>query len=225
VARLLTGVVAPERLHVVLNGTTGAGVAVTPADDAWPGEPLLLTVGYLIERKGHAIVLQALARLAQRGLRPHWAVVGEGVLGDPLRRQAEALGLGDMVHFIGRQPHRRVLELMARAELFVLPSWDEAFGLVYTEAMMQGTPVVACRDEGPEDFIDDGVSGYLVPARDAGALADVIAGVLADRAAAAAVGEAGRAAAAALTWERNARLTLGVYEQAAAPRSAKEDRP
>lgn len=225
VARLLRGVVAPERLHVVLNGTTGTDATVTPADDVWPGEPLLLTVGYLIERKGHATVLQALAQLAQRGLRPHWAVVGEGVLGAQLARRAEALSLTGTVHFLGRQPHRRVLELMARAELFVLPSWDEAFGLVYTEAMRQGTPVVACRDEGPEDFIEDGVSGYLVPARDAEALAGVIEAALADGAAAAAVAEAGRAAAAALTWERNARLTLSVYEQAVAPGAAKEDRP
>jgi len=222
VARLLRGVVAPDRLHVVLNGTTGAGAKVAPADDVFPGEALLLTVGYLIERKGHATVVQALAQLAQRGLRPHWAIVGEGLLRDPLERQATDLGLSGTVHFLGRQPHRRVLELMARAQAFVLPSWDEAFGLVYTEAMMQGTPVVACRDEGPEDFIDDGVSGYLVPARDAGALAAAIARVLEDPAAAAAVGESGRAAAAALTWERNARRTLHVYEKALAPRAAKE---
>ncbi len=222
VARLLKGVVAAERLHVVLNGTTGTGEVVTPAGDVYPGEPLLLTVGYLIERKGHATVLEALAQLAQRGVRPHWAIVGEGVLRDDLERRATALGLGDTVHFLGRQPHRRVLELMARAELFVLPSWDEAFGLVYTEAMMQGTPVVACRGEGPEDFVEDGVSGYLVPARDHGALADVVAAALRDQDSAAAVGEAGRAAAAALTWERNARLTLAVYEQALAHPTAKD---
>ena len=101
---------------------------------------------------------------------------------------------------------------MARAQLFALPSWDEAFGLVYTEAMAQGTPVVAGRGEGPEDFIEDGVSGYLVPVRDAEALAGIIATVLDDPGAAADVGEAGKAAALALSWERNARLTLDVYE-------------
>jgi teichuronic acid biosynthesis glycosyltransferase TuaC len=102
---------------------------------------------------------------------------------------------------------------MARARLFALPSWNEAFGLVYTEAMAQGTPVVACRGEGPQDFIEDGVSGYLVPARDAGALADVIARVLDDPGAAQAVGQAGRAVARTLTWERNARAVHDVYEQ------------
>ena len=104
---------------------------------------------------------------------------------------------------------------MARAQLVALPSWDEAFGLVYTEAMAQGTPVVAGKGEGPEDFVTDGVSGYLVPVRDPDALAGIIAGVLDHPDAAAAVGEAGRAAALELSWERNARLTLGVYERAA----------
>jgi glycosyltransferase involved in cell wall biosynthesis len=101
---------------------------------------------------------------------------------------------------------------MARAQLFALPSWDEAFGLVYTEAMAQGTPVVAGRGEGPEDFIEDGVSGYLVPVRDPEALASIIGGVLDDPGAAADVGETGKAAALALSWERNARLTLDVYK-------------
>jgi glycosyltransferase involved in cell wall biosynthesis len=222
VARLLADVVPSQRLRVVLNGTTGLDVTVPAADDVYPGEPLLLTVGYLIERKGHAVVLEALVLLAQQGLRPHWLIVGEGVLREQLASQAASLGLAETVHFLGRQPHRRVLELMARAELFVLPSWDEAFGLVYTEAMMQETPVVACRGEGPEDFVEDGVSGYLVPARDPRSLADVVAAVQADPAAAAAVGAAGRASAAALTWTRNARLTLAAYEQALARGAAKE---
>jgi glycosyltransferase involved in cell wall biosynthesis len=100
---------------------------------------------------------------------------------------------------------------MARCQVFALPSWDEAFGLVYTEAMARGTPVVAGRGEGPEDFIEDGVSGYLVPVRDAEALAAVLARILGDPEAAAAVGRAGKAAAAALSWERNARLTHDVY--------------
>jgi glycosyltransferase involved in cell wall biosynthesis len=101
---------------------------------------------------------------------------------------------------------------MARAQLVALPSWDEAFGLVYTEAMAQGTPVVAGKGEGPEDFITAGVSGYLAAVRSPDALAGIIAEVLDDPARAAAIGEAGRAAALELSWERNAKLTLGVYE-------------
>jgi len=213
VAGLLAGVVAPERLTVVLNGTTGLGREVEPAADYLPGEPLVLTVGYLIERKGLRELIAAVGRLRRDGRRVNLAIVGDGPLRGALAAQAEADGVADAVHFLGRVPHERVLALMARADVFALPSWDEAFGLVYTEAMAQGTPVIAGKGEGPEDFIEDGVSGYLAPVRDAGALAGIIARVLDDPAAAAAVGEAGKAAALALSWDRNARLTLGVYEK------------
>jgi glycosyltransferase involved in cell wall biosynthesis len=213
VARLLAGTVRPERLTVVLNGTTGLGRAVQPADDYLPGQPLALTVGYLIERKGLRELVAAVGRLRRGGRPVQLAIVGDGPLRDALAQKAAAEGVADSVHFLGRVEHTRVLSLMARADLFALPSWDEAFGLVYTEAMAQGTPVVAGRGEGPEDFIEDGVSGYLVPVRDPAALAGIIASILDDPRRAAAVGEAGKAAALALSWERNARLTREVYER------------
>jgi glycosyltransferase involved in cell wall biosynthesis len=203
----------------VLNGTTGLGATVEPADDYLPGEPLVLTVGYLIERKGIRDLIAALGRLRREGRVVHLAIAGDGPLRGALEEQAAQEGVAEAVHFLGRVPHARVLALMARAQLVALPSWDEAFGLVYTEAMAQGTPVIAGRSEGPEDFITDGESGYLVPVRSPEALAGIIAEVLDDHAEAAAIGAAGRAAALELSWERNARLTLGVYERilAAAP--------
>ncbi|HMK93538.1 MAG TPA: glycosyltransferase, partial [Thermoleophilia bacterium] len=126
--------------------------------------------------------------------------------------RAAQLGLAARVHLLGRLPHDDVLALMERALVFALPSWDEAFGLVYTEAMMAGTPVIACRAEGPEDFVVDGVTGYLVPAHDATALTTAIERVLDDPAAARAAGAAGRRAAAGLTWQRNADRQKQIYE-------------
>ncbi len=214
VAGLLRDVVAPERLSVVLNGTTGLGMRVEPASDYLPGEPLVLSVGQLIERKGTADLIAAVGKLRRAGRRVQLAIVGGGPLRHALEEQAAAEGVSDDVHFVGRMEHARVLALMARAQLFALPSWDEAFGLVYTEAMAQGTPVLAIQGGGPEDFVEDGVSGgWLVPARDPEAIAGVIARVLDDPGGAAAIGAAGRAAALGLSWERNARLTLEVYER------------
>ena len=213
VTRLLKPYVAPERLHVNLNGTVGGGRPAEPADFV-PGRPLVLTVAYLIERKAHGVVLQALAQLRRAGRRVEYVAIGDGPLDAALRDQARRLGIADSVHLLGRRPNAEVQRFMARADLFVLPSWDEAFGLVYTEAMMQGTPVLACRGEGCADFIEDGHSGYLVPARDAGAVADVIARVLDDPDEARKVGEAGRAAAAGLTWQANATRQLAIFETA-----------
>lgn len=219
VAGLLADVVPPERLRVVLNGTTGLGRTVAPADDYLPGTPLVLTVGYLIARKGIDDLIAAVGRLRHDGRQVDLAVIGDGPLHDAFVAQAAAEGVAGHVHFLGRLPHARVLALMARAQLFALPSRDEAFGLVYTEAMAQGTPVIAGKGEGPEDFIIDGVSGYLAPLGDPDALAGIIAGVLDEPERAAAIGEAGRAAALDLSWERNARLALGVYERVLTARS------
>jgi len=79
--------------------------------------------------------------------------------------------------------------------------------------------VIAGKGEGPEDLLTDGEIGYPVPVRSPESLAGIIAEVLDDPAKAAATGAAGRAGALALSWNRNARLTLGVYESdlAAAP--------
>ncbi len=99
--------------------------------------------------------------------------------------------------------------MMARADVFALPSAPEGFGLVHLEAMTQGTPVIGCLDQGPADFIEDGVSGYLVPYGDVGALTRALAATLDDPARARAVGESGpRRVAEAFTWERNARRML-----------------
>ena len=221
VARLLAPHVAPDRLFVVPNGTLG--LAPVPAADLAPGSPVLLTAGYLIARKGHATVLEALALVSaaavdgaggERRRRVHWAVAGDGPLRGELAADARRLDLADRVRFLGRLPHDEVLAMMARADLFVLPSWDEAFGLVYTEAMAQGTPVVACRGEGAADFVEDGVSGFLVPPRDPAALAQVIGRVLDDPDAALRMGEAGRAAVTDLTWARNAARQIEIYEEA-----------
>ncbi len=216
VAQLLADVVPAERLSVVLNGTTGLGEEAPPASDFLPGVPLVLTVGYLIQRKGVGYLIEAIARVRRRGSPVQLAIVGDGPLRAALETQSDRLGISDAVHFLGRLPHARVLALMARAEIFALASWDEAFGLVYTEAMGQGRPVIAGKGEGPEDFIINGESGFLVPPRDVEALATTIAAVLDDRDTAALVGSAGRSAALELDWRRNARLTRLVYEGALA---------
>jgi glycosyltransferase involved in cell wall biosynthesis len=114
------------------------------------------------------------------------------------------------------------LAMMSRADVFALPSAPEGFGLVHLEAMTQGTPVIACLDQGPADFIEDGVSGYLVPYGDVIALTGVLSSALADPAAATVVGEAGRLVAASFTWETNARRMLDIYAEVVAG-SARKD--
>jgi glycosyltransferase involved in cell wall biosynthesis len=86
--------------------------------------------------------------------------------------------------------------------------------------MAQGTPVIACRGEGPEDFIDDGISGLLVAPRNPSALATAIERLCDDADAARGIGEAGRRAVTELTWQRTAVALTQIYNDvvARAPR-------
>jgi teichuronic acid biosynthesis glycosyltransferase TuaC len=212
VARRLTGYVAPERLHVINNGLVGAGEPAPPAEFVGSA-PLMLSVGHLIASKGHVAVLEAMAAVTDELPGLEYAIVGEGVCEAALREQARGLGLAARVHFLGRLAHSDVQRLMARTDLLVLPSSPEGFGLVYTEALAQGTPVVACRGEGPEDYVRDGENGFLVPPRDAAAVAEALRRAFADPQRLRQMGEAGRASVAGLTWQRNAERHMQLYEQ------------
>jgi glycosyltransferase involved in cell wall biosynthesis len=107
--------------------------------------------------------------------------------------RAEALGLADRVLFLGK--HASVDELLSCADVFLLPSASESFGLAALEAMASGAPVVATRVGGLPEVIPDGDAGYLVPVGDVDAMADAALEVLEDPVRWKTVSEAGRARA------------------------------
>ncbi|MGB6006492.1 glycosyltransferase [Castellaniella sp.] len=132
-----------------------------------PDRRLLLSVGRLAEEKNHAGLLRAFAQLVE--LRPDvdlW-IAGDGPLREALQRQCAAQGLGDRVVFLGAR--RDVPDLMRAADVFVLPSLFEGFGLVVAEAMASGTPVVATDAGGVAEVMNG--TGILVPVGDEPALA------------------------------------------------------
>jgi teichuronic acid biosynthesis glycosyltransferase TuaC len=220
-ARKLSGYVPLDDVRVVQNGGP-ADIPLSEPADYLPGRRLVMCAGRLVPGKGFEQVLQALARLQGEHDDLHCVIAGDGPLRRNLDSLATALGLNERVHFVGHLEQGDLLAMMARADVFALPSAPEGFGLVHLEAMTQGTPVIACLDQGPADFIDDGVSGYLVPFGDVEALTAVVSGALADPAAATLVGEAGRSVASSFTWERNARRMLDIYAEVVAG-SARKD--
>ncbi len=213
-ARRLTDRVSLDAVHVVHNGVPADLHGVPPADYL-PGHRVVLAAGRLVERKGFEHVLAAVARLADGRDDLRAVIAGEGGLRRRLEALAAGLGIADRVAFLGRLEHADLLAMMARADVFALPSAPEGFGLVHLEAMTQGTPVVGCLDQGPADFIEHGVSGHLVPYGDVEALAAALAATLDDAERARLVGDAGRRVAETFTWERNARRMLELYEACA----------
>lgn len=157
-----------------------APTAELTGPDPWPqGVGLrLLFVGRLVEKKGVAVLLAALAKGREEDHR--LVVAGDG----PLRRQLEVqvrdLGLGERVRFLGAIPHRSLPPLYASADLFVGPSItaedgdSEGLGLVFAEALSSGTPVVASDLAAIRDVVRDAETGITFPAGDADALAESI---------------------------------------------------
>jgi starch synthase len=76
------------------------------------------------------------------------------------------------VEFLGPQPRAKLAEWMGRSHVLVLPSIEDGFGLVLTEAMACGCPAISSTNTGGEDLYTDGVEGFIVPIRDAGAIAE-----------------------------------------------------
>jgi D-inositol-3-phosphate glycosyltransferase len=146
-------------------------------------EPTLLYVGRLQPIKGLATLLEAMTRL---DVRTRLLVVGgdqdepDHGHGDWLRRQVKTLHLEARVLFLGAQGQQRLRLFYAAADITVMPSYYESFGMVALEAMACGSPVVASRVGGLTTTVRDGVTGHLVPEGNPDALAQRLATLLAD---------------------------------------------
>lgn len=142
-------------------------------------EFVIVTAGRLVEQKGQQYLIEAFAELvgtfSTRALKLY--IFGEGELREKLRRRAEDLGVGDRVVFAGIAP---VPEIVALADLFVLPSLWEGLSLMLLEAMAAQNPVVATDVSGSRELIVDGESGYLVPPRNSRILAERIGVLMSD---------------------------------------------
>jgi glycosyltransferase involved in cell wall biosynthesis len=198
-----------ERTRVVHLG------AEPPPGDPPPkhGQPTVCTVGYLIGRKRHRDVLDALALLPPE---VRWVVIGDGPERPFLLEQAERLGVSERIEWKGQLPPEEALRELARCHAMAMPSEDEAFGVAYAEALACGVPAIGCAGEGgPEELAALGEGMILVPPREPESLALAIRELLADDGERRRLGEAAqRTAAEHLSWEACGRDTVAAYEDA-----------
>lgn len=143
---------------------------------------VLLSVGHLIERKGHDRVIGALPRLPGYSL----LIAGDGPERVRLAAQAAALGLANRVRFLGPVAHERLAAIYSAADALVLASSREGWPNVLLEAMACGTPVVASNVWGATELVSDPAAGVLMPEQSAAGVAAgvrALFGALPDRAA------------------------------------------
>jgi glycosyltransferase involved in cell wall biosynthesis len=141
-------------------------------------------------RKGVEELLRAMTQIC--AVRPdvHLVVAGDVELDDELQALVASAGLGDRLHLLGRRSD--VPEVLSAMDVFVLSSHDEGMSNAILEAMAMERPVVATDVGGTGEIVTEGVTGHLVPARDAEALARGIERVLEDRERGRAMGIRGR---------------------------------
>lgn len=162
----------PERA-VVLNNTFSEvfkpGDRVSARSHFGLGdETVLLTVGRISTQeryKGHDRVIEALARLTQNNSNILYLIAGEGDDQPRLVALAEAEGVSQNVRFLGHVPFDDLPNLYRAADLFVMPSTGEGFGVAFLEAMACGTPALGLAFGGAGDALADSELGYLVDAR------------------------------------------------------------
>ena len=173
-AKALAAGFPPERIVTHRNGVDLARFARPPA----PEPDLVLHVGRLVEKKGTALLLEAMASVEGR-----LVVIGDGPLRASLERRAA--GLGDRVRFLGNLSPAEVAEWMARAALLAVPSVtardgdSEGLPTVVAEAAAASLPVVVSDHSGLPEAVVEGETGFIVPEGDAGALARALTDMLA----------------------------------------------
>jgi glycosyltransferase involved in cell wall biosynthesis len=158
----------------------------------------LAYVGRVIEMKGLGVVFEAMKRIDDQLSPPldqplEITVIGDGPDRAALERRAVEAGLGSRVDFVGAKSQAEVAELLATADIFVMPSFAEGVPVVVMEALGTGLPVVASFVGGMAELVDDGVNGHLVPPGDADALAARLMELIDDPSARQQMGDAGRA--------------------------------
>ena len=205
--------VSAERITVVVPGTD----AVQTARGSGSQQLALLSVGTLVPRKGHDLLLAALAAL--QDLPWHLTIVGDAHR-DPatalaLREAALRAGLAGRVVFAGAVDATHLSAHYERADLFVLASRHEGFGMAFAEALAYGLPLLGTTAGAIPEAVPAG-AGMLVPPNDLPALTEALRVLLSDQATRKQLGASARAAAAALQpWHASAAVLAGVLREAA----------
>jgi glycosyltransferase involved in cell wall biosynthesis len=203
------------RCHLIYNGIDVSKYDA-PGND--PIEPVVGTVGRLIEQKGLDVFIAAAARVAERRSDVTFQIAGEGPLRDTLAQQIAALHQTERVHLLGNRSD--VPELLRQFSVFVSASRWEGLPYALLEALAARRPVVTTRVLGSEELIENEVTGLSVPPGDPEVMSHAILRLLDDRALAHQLAEAGRQLVEReYNQQRMAEQIMQLYERAIARRA------
>lgn len=222
--------IANDRIWDIPNGTSVARIKAQPAERGYVREKMgwapdafvLLTVGRYHKVKGYDLIPDVLERLMARGGKFVWCVVGHGA--DEVQRMCEQAGFHGILDGVlpivaesgdnafDRFPPSELIRLYKAADVFVLPTYFESFGLVLIEAMAAGIPIVTTNVIGCRDAVTDGHNGLLVSPGDADGIASAIRQTMQDCELRDRLVQAGLKEAEQYEWDFVARKYIHCYE-------------
>ncbi len=203
--------------QVVPNGIDAEDDLVSELPPLWPsadGIRVVVAYGRVEHNKGFDLLLRAVARM---GPDVHVVVGGDGTARPELEALAAGLGIADRAHFPGRLSRAQVLGAVSAADVLVVPSRVEAFGIVALEAWRGGAPLVMTSHGGAADFVTDGHDGLVVDPEDTAALTAAIDRVLTDPGLAQRLVEAASVSVRGFTWDRVVDDYEAIYDQVVRP--------
>lgn len=190
--------------------------AFQPAPVAREDGPLhLICVARLIERKGQNQLIDSVKRLTDEGFDVVLSLVGTGDSQSEYERHAQRLGIQDRVCFTGYVPREEINAQYNKADVFVLPSYNEGMSLAALEAMAAGLPLLVTRTGGTEELVEENLNGFIFEWADGDNLINHLRTFAKDRALARRMGAHSRARAASFGWDKIADRFLDLFQQIA----------
>lgn len=167
----------------------------------------IISVGFLEEQKGYLAVLEALKniKLYYKDIKFKYTIIGEGKLKKDIIKLIKEYNLQEECILKGKIPHEKVIENMINSDIFVLPAYNESFGIVYLEAMSCGLPIIATKNEGISEIINPGKNGELIEKNNSDELVKCIINLIINNEYRIKIGKNGLNTASKFTWEENAK--------------------
>ena len=217
---------ARHKVHTVYNGVdkdeidvwrcvSRRDASVLPNPETTRNVPVLLTVSRLVEHKGIQRVIKAMPKILNEVPNAQYMVAGDGKYREDLMRLARQSSARDSIIFLGSVANAEKFECYERCSVFVMPSEQEGFGIVYLEANAFGKPVIGGDVMGVPEAITDGKTGLLVDPFDVDAIADAAIQLLRNSSEAGRLGENGRRRVEReFTWKASAEKFVAVTRPA-----------
>jgi glycosyltransferase involved in cell wall biosynthesis len=186
-----------------------------PDENMKSQEKFVITSGAsrITARKGLKYLVEAIAKLSAPYPQLRLEILGKGDEEKNLKNLVSELKLEDRVKFLGRIPREETYKYYQRVNLFVLPSANEGISNAMLEALASGLPVIVTDVGGTKELIEDGKNGYIVPLRDAEAIAAAIQKMIDNPEARALMSRENRQKAESMSWKNVAEKYREIYEK------------